>query len=61
MHCQSCVALIEETLIEQPGVGTASVNLETARAVVRYDPTLVGMDQLLAAIEDAGYSATPVG
>jgi copper chaperone CopZ len=61
MHCGSCAALIEETLIEQEGVGAACVDLETARAVVDYDSSLVGVDELRAAIAVAGYSATPVG
>ncbi len=61
MHCGSCVALIEEALHEQSGVTTASVDLESARAVVAYDPALVGPDQLCAAIAEAGYTAAAVG
>jgi copper chaperone CopZ len=60
MHCGACVALIEESLTEQSGVAAASVDLESARAVVRYDPAQLGPDDLLAAIVEAGYSATPV-
>jgi copper chaperone CopZ len=60
MHCGSCVALIEETLTEQSGVTLASVDLDSARAVVEYDPTLVGPDQLRAAIAEAGYTAALV-
>jgi Cu+-exporting ATPase len=61
MHCGSCSALIEETLAEQAGVTEASVDLEAARAVIRYDPSQVGVDELRAAITEVGYSATPVG
>ncbi len=61
MHCGSCVALIEETLAEQPGVRSASVDLDSARAVVDYDPSLLGVEQLTAAISEAGYAATPAG
>ena len=60
MHCGSCVALVEEALIERSGVISASVDLDSARAVIGYDPSLVGIDQLRSAIEEAGYSATPV-
>ncbi len=61
MHCGACVALIEEGLAEQAGVMAASVDLDSARAVVDYDPSLVGLDELRSTIAEAGYSATPVG
>jgi copper chaperone CopZ len=61
MHCGACVAVIEESLGEQAGVIGASVDLESTRAIVDYDPSLVGLDALLATIAEAGYSATPVG
>ena len=61
MHCGSCVALIEETLQEQAGVHRAAVDLETARAVVDFDPSQIGVDALTAAVAEAGYAATPAG
>ncbi len=61
MHCGSCVALIEEVLAEQSGVESADVDLESARAVVEYDPGVIGSDQLLAAIAEVGYTAAVVG
>jgi copper chaperone CopZ len=61
MHCGACVALIEETLVEQDGVTRASVDLESARAVVEYDPARLGTDRLAAAIAEAGYTASPAG
>jgi P-type Cu+ transporter len=60
MHCASCVALIQESLIERTGVISASVDLDSARAKVGYDPALVGLDDLQSTVEEAGYSATPV-
>ncbi len=61
MHCGSCVALIEETLTEQAGVTSATVDLDSARAVVGYDPTRTDVQALTAAVAEAGYAATPVG
>jgi copper chaperone CopZ len=61
MHCGSCVALIEESLNEQAGVQEASVDLDSGRAVVRYDPEVLGVEELRTAITGAGYSATLVG
>jgi len=61
MHCGSCVALVEETLQEQDGVRSATVDLDAARAVVGFDPTLIDVDALTAAVAEAGYVATPAG
>jgi copper chaperone CopZ len=61
MHCGSCVALIEESLNEQAGVQEASVDLDSGRAVVRYDPEVLGVEELRTTITGAGYSATLVG
>ena len=60
MHCGSCVALIEETLAEREGVTAALVDLESARAVIEYDPSTLDVGQIRAAIAEVGYSATPV-
>jgi copper ion binding protein len=61
MHCASCVALIEEVLGERAGVTAAQVDLQAARAVVEYDPSALDVEQIRAAIAEAGYTATPVG
>jgi copper chaperone CopZ len=59
MHCRSCVALIEETLVEQPGVVRASVDLDSALATVEYDPALVDVAGLCHLVVEAGYQAEP--
>ncbi len=61
MHCGSCVVLVEEALTEQSGVAAASVDLDSARAVVGFDPSEIGVDELRAAVQAVGYAATPVG
>lgn len=60
MHCGSCVSLIEETLAERDGVKAALVDLDSARAVVEYDPSALDVEDIRVAIDEAGYSATPV-
>ena len=60
MHCGSCVALIEETLNERDGVKAASVDLDSARAVIEYDSSTLDVEEIRAAIAEAGYSASPV-
>jgi len=61
MHCGSCVALIEETLAEHPGVDAARVDLEAGRAFVTYDPTALDVATIAELVTDAGYVASPVG
>lgn len=59
MTCASCAAVIEKTLQKVSGVYSASVNFGTETATVEFDPTSVGPDELIAAVKQAGYSATP--
>ena len=59
MHCQSCAALIAETLTCDPAVHEAVVDFDTARASVTYDPTTLSAAQLCAAVAGAGYRAIP--
>jgi copper chaperone CopZ len=60
MHCQSCASLIEETLAASPGIAEATVDLEAARAVVRYRPDTASTEAVCAALARAGYTATPI-
>ena len=56
MTCASCANRIERKLNKLDGV-TASVNYATEKARVEYDPGTVAPDQLVAAVEAAGYRA----
>jgi cation transport ATPase len=60
MHCQSCAALIEETLVRDSRVRTATVDLDQARASVVFDASALSVDELCAAVASVGYQATPV-
>ena len=55
MTCASCVRRIEKTLSKLDGISSASVNLATEKATVRYDPLVVTTDAMAAAITRAGY------
>jgi copper chaperone CopZ len=59
MHCASCVMRIERSLKKVAGVTDASVNLATNRARVVFDPVVAAPASLIAAVEKAGYGATP--
>ncbi|WP_080419388.1 heavy metal translocating P-type ATPase [Burkholderia ubonensis] len=59
MTCASCVARVEKALAGVPGVTRASVNLATERATVDAAAG-VTTAQLVDAVRQAGYQATPV-
>jgi Cu+-exporting ATPase len=57
MTCSSCATVIERTLAKVPGVESAVVNLAAETGTVTFDPSFVGIDQLIAAVKGAGYDA----
>jgi Cu+-exporting ATPase len=56
MTCAACAARIEKKLNKLEGV-EAAVNFATEEAAVRYDAAEVAVDDLIAAVESAGYRA----
>jgi P-type Cu+ transporter len=56
MTCASCATRIEKRLNKLEGV-EATVNYATENAAVRFDPLRVAPEDLIAAIEAAGYQA----
>jgi Cu+-exporting ATPase len=58
MTCANCAANVERTLNKKvSGVVKASVNFASERASIDYLPDLVSVEQMVAAIEKAGYGA----
>jgi len=58
MTCANCALTIERTLNKKvPGVVQASVNFAAERAHVEYLPSVTDADEMIAAIEKAGYGA----
>ncbi|TET09398.1 MAG: heavy metal translocating P-type ATPase [Candidatus Thorarchaeota archaeon] len=57
MHCASCVATIEKSLLSQDGVIKASVSLLDEKAVVEYNPDAVNRSDLESAVNSTGYRA----
>jgi Cu+-exporting ATPase len=55
MTCASCVNRIERFLKKTPGVEEAAVNLATEKATVRVNPAAAGREELVKAVEAAGY------
>jgi len=59
MTCASCVNRIERFLKKTDGVETASVNLATEVATIRYRADVTGRAELAGAIQAAGYDLKP--
>ena len=57
MTCSSCAAVIEKGLRKVRGVISANVNLAANTGTVEFDPAVVGIDELIGAVRDAGYDA----
>jgi Cu+-exporting ATPase len=60
MSCAACSARVEKQLLKQPGVSSASVNLATRTGTVERDPAVGSVQDLVQAVETAGYHASPV-
>ncbi len=58
MTCASCAARVEKRLNRLDGV-QASVNYATERAAISFDAERVDVEELVAAVERAGYHAQP--
>ncbi|MCM2257577.1 MAG: heavy-metal-associated domain-containing protein [Vicinamibacteria bacterium] len=57
MSCAACVARVKKTLAAIGGVAAVDVSLVERRARVRFDPSRLSPDQLVAAIKGLGYRA----
>ena len=57
MTCASCAARIEKRLNKLPGVD-ATVNFASEQAAVAFDPAQASIEELIGAVEAAGYDAS---
>jgi copper chaperone CopZ len=55
MHCTSCAINIDGELEELPGVFSATTKYAQAETTVEYDPKLVTIEKMRAAVQRAGY------
>ncbi|MDQ7092106.1 heavy metal translocating P-type ATPase [Desulfosporosinus sp. PR] len=60
MTCQHCVNRVSKALEGLPGLENVRVSLEDSKADFDYDPSQVKEADLRQAIEEAGYSLTPL-
>jgi Cu+-exporting ATPase len=55
MTCANCVATVERNLKKLDGVSTAVVNLSSERATIEFDTAKLGLTELIARVNRAGY------
>jgi len=60
MNCSLCPITVKKALQRVPGFLDAQVDLDSKRAIVRYDPEKVTPDRFASAVTNAGYPATVV-
>ena len=60
MTCAACQAHVDRAVSKLDGVQSVAVNLLAGSMLVDYDPAQVSPDDICAAVDRAGYSASPV-
>jgi len=55
LHCSLCTGTIEKALGRQEGVDRVAVSLTHEQALVDYDPTRIGPQDILSTLRDIGY------
>ena len=57
MTCPSCIRHVSAALTELEGVAAVDVKLRDGLVVVKHDATRAPIDQLIAALNEAGYAS----
>ncbi|KAJ8681442.1 hypothetical protein QAD02_017229 [Eretmocerus hayati] len=58
MTCSSCVAKIERTVKQLPGIQSAMVSLVTQRGKINFDPSKINLNDILDCIQKLGFGAS---
>lgn len=58
MHCPSCAMLVEMSLTKVDGVKAADVDYAKEKARVTFDDAAATVDELVAAVNAAGYEGS---
>ena len=57
--CPSCVQKIEKQVGKLPGVSKVEVKFASSKVEVDHDPAVASVDDLVAAVDKAGYASAP--
>lgn len=60
MSCAACAKAVERAVGKINGIESAAVNFATEKALIRYNPKLVRLSEIRAAISKAGYKALEI-
>ena len=55
MTCEHCVKAVADAVTGTDGVSKAKINLKKGEAKVNFDDSIVTVEQIGAAVSDAGY------
>jgi copper chaperone len=55
MSCEHCVKAVTEAVSGLAGTGNVKVDLKAATASLEFDSSKTGLNEIKAAIEEAGY------
>jgi len=58
MSCSSCVRHVNDALGNLPGVAKVEVRLGDGKVVVQHEPDKTSIDNLIAALREAGYESS---
>ncbi|MCX7835082.1 MAG: heavy metal translocating P-type ATPase [bacterium] len=58
MTCAACQARIEKVLSHINGIERVAVNLLTNTASIAYNPSIIGVDEIIQKVQEIGYSAS---
>lgn len=56
MTCDNCVRHVEKALRRVAGVSSVTVDLESQKATIEYDPATATREAMAAAVKEAGYT-----
>jgi Cu+-exporting ATPase len=57
MTCVNCAAAIQKDISKLAGVQSANVNYANEKAVIEFDPAVVGLEKFIFSIHESGYQA----
>jgi copper chaperone CopZ len=60
MHCSSCALLIDDSLADLPGVRSTQTRVQAGLSTVELDLTQSRPEDVISAIEELGYRASPL-